>query len=1162
MIKTNGNLKKIEPFKYNGIFSIHNKRSLSKEKNNNFPMLNTFSRNFNKNLYKTTNAFKTSINNKNLKNNFSNHKTQEFSNTLQNIPYPGLRLSHYIKSSNFKNKKKINNNITPSSKVNEVYFNLTNTEISTAHSRNGLNMNLEMQTKLGLKKNRNKSKKFLDNNINKQKEEKEDNNTIDNSKKENKIINDFSYVTFQQIIPNPSNSYIKYNNSISKTKKIIKKQILNNLRDKNTQTNEQSISIIKNNNFFETVLEGVLRDVEYKNQQNQEISINIVKNLLNNEIASLWNDSYNNNNINDLLKLTEDYVKNNKSFLIENNNSNNNNDNILNKTYNNKDNSSKSNTNLHNEIEKMITRKLIKRYPILNRKFEFKKNNNIEKNENYPIIKSLKNQNEENNFRKRKNIHSEDEKLGQLILSIGKDINENLNDFKNKKFDYNKTSIFESSNMTDILNKFMIKTGKRHGLHTFKGMEFTNKKNLDINEYKNDIIDLYKNFLLFKDNNKQSNQINQNSLNKTKNKNEELLYNKDNSDYSNIISKDKDKNQKIENIKKKFNSNMPVEEFISLIENDKEFETFINNFGGYYPFGDIKNIKEILQKMKKPNIIPTLKYLNNTSKDKSKNDNINSPNYKEFLNKTSERDNTNSSNTNRNYNTNKRNRTRNKHNNFENNNTENSNNNNILSNLVISNEEEKSKSIKNLSSNEKSKEDIENNLLNKEHKKRQKKNKKDKNKKSKKDIKKEKEIILKIEEEKENKKNEVNYEKKNDVKIEEKKEKIKLKVVKYNYVKSNIDQLKKNRFDLDTIYNNGDLNELEKQLLLQTNNLNNLNKKDKEKILNLLNQIEIALENERNGTNNIYNRIKIKNLHYEIMQNILDLYNRGLIKPNSKKKGSKDILEMIKRYDFYEKQRRMQSYTSSGEEEDEKEDDNEYEINKRNILYDDEIDRIFRRQKKRSRSVNIKKFKSYYKSFYYLLFKKVRNIKKPHKSARHRWERTDSKKYSKKKIKFKESKKKLEIYKKKRRGLYDGRMSRKKLMAYENYAIPLSAFYNEEDEIEQYLNEERKKRLKKEMTEKKIKDFFQKIQRLKNVEIYNYEKEKELKILVDEQLNRLEYAKKKDLENRVNNFIQELDFSRSKEMYSKLYRSQRMHYISPIIFFTKKKDKDKSNTKK
>ena len=82
-------------------------------------------------------------------------------------------------------------------------------------------------------------------------------------------------------------------------------------------------------------------------------------------------------------------------------------------------------------------------------------------------------------------------------------------------------------------------------------------------------------------------------------------------------------------------------------------------------------------------------------------------------------------------------------------------------------------------------------------------------------------------------------------------------------------------------------------------------------------------------------------------------------------------------------------------------------------------------------------------------------------------------------------------------------------------------------------------------------DFFKKIQALKNGGMENFEKE--LEMLVDEQLERVDYSKEKENEYRRNTFVQDFDFSRNKDILTKQFKSKRMHYLSPIIFFTNKK---------
>ena len=82
-------------------------------------------------------------------------------------------------------------------------------------------------------------------------------------------------------------------------------------------------------------------------------------------------------------------------------------------------------------------------------------------------------------------------------------------------------------------------------------------------------------------------------------------------------------------------------------------------------------------------------------------------------------------------------------------------------------------------------------------------------------------------------------------------------------------------------------------------------------------------------------------------------------------------------------------------------------------------------------------------------------------------------------------------------------------------------------------------------------DFFSKIQRLKNNDMKNFEDE--LESLVNEQLERIDYSKDKEYEFRRNNFIQDFDLTRTKDLLTKQFKSKRMHYLSPIIFFTNQK---------
>ena len=88
--------------------------------------------------------------------------------------------------------------------------------------------------------------------------------------------------------------------------------------------------------------------------------------------------------------------------------------------------------------------------------------------------------------------------------------------------------------------------------------------------------------------------------------------------------------------------------------------------------------------------------------------------------------------------------------------------------------------------------------------------------------------------------------------------------------------------------------------------------------------------------------------------------------------------------------------------------------------------------------------------------------------------------------------------------------------------------------------------------EKQLYEFFEKIQLLKKGGKKNLEKEIEL--LIDEQLEKMDYTREKENESRVNNFIQEFDSNRAKIDFNKKLYSGRMHYISPIIFFSRRKE--------
>jgi len=1066
-------LKKIEPLKYNELFSIHNKKAFSRERKNNLPMINHFSRNFTNTMNKTSylyNTYADSNNNKTFRNFFPNNKNNKPKN-FKKISFLCFKLKNYLKSSNFKNKKKLNIQ-SHSNKINEITFNINSKEYNSSESKY-YSIDLK-RTKVSLTKDKNyiknihTSEKF-------QKEKDEFYNIINNSPITNDIINDFSHRIYCHIFPG-ENSDFKY--IVKNGRCDSENKISNNLDKKKSYTILKSNLYKKNNVFLEMILEKVMHMVEYKNQLNQEISINLVKNLLIKEINSMKNNLNNKKNIYNFIKIAQDIEINND---ISKNDS----------KYEFKDIISKNNENYFQDSFKNES------YALTDREYVIKKRNKYKSDE--------------------------DNNLGQYIISVGKDINENLKDFKNKDFANNDKLNPKISNMKNMINKFLIgeNNKKKYGLHHFNTIKFKEKKNIDINNFKNRMIELYQKYLLYKEYIKEKEINKQNKIN---NENQNISYDKN---ISNILKSFVDKTtntnfeeeEKLKEINRRINQNMSINDLFAIIEGDEEFETFVNGFGGYYSFGDgKKNIKEILKQIKDSNYnILSFKLMKNKDNNKSinnyKNSNytLYSTNYNQFVDKALESLNKKSSNSNnkkmRNTFSNsndKRNKLRNKKNILDE-----KINNKIDLNLFIQKEED-NKSILNEDSKKNSPEKEENKSSPSKSPSRTK---------NKKRMKKDKE-------------------KEKDKKKDKKKELI------TEEVKSFFRTIKKNTFSLNTIYRNGDLNELEKELLSQTNDLKSLSSKDREQILKYLNELEQALENERNGTNNLYNKIKIKNLHYKIYQYILDLYNRNLLNPQKKTKNSKDILALLKKFNFDES---FVKTVNSEDEEDEKE-----EIGIVIGHENEEIDNLFKiNGKNRSHSLDIIKLRGYYKLYHNLLFKKIKNIKRFNKlkSAQKSWRRDEWSKFiAKKEIKNKPK------FKKKKRKKYDGR---NRLMAYEKLHIPLEHFFREDEEIRKIKEKQRIKNLKKQMTEKKMKEFFRKIQRLKDETLKDYEKE--LKLLVDEQLDRIDYAKSKENESRVNNFIQDLDYSRNKEICSKIFYSQRMHFVSPIIFFTKKNE---SNEKK
>ena len=1089
-------LKNIVPLQYNGFYSIHNSKTIAKERINNLPLINTFSRNFNKNFNKMPNLFNTQSSYNKTNELFSN-KNQEFDNNLKKIPYSSfLHLSNYLKSKHFKNKTKINNHLSPSNKVNEVYFNINKTEYNQFNTKKCFSIeainNLKKKSQIRLIKNKN-SKSSIDEILEKEKEEFRKTMNAHNRKK--KIIDKCSFIIYQHFFPYNRNNHINYSISEQMSKNNLK---IKKIDKKNASTSTEA-DFIKNNTFFEIIIEKVMHLVEYKNHMNKVISINIVKNLLNEEINSMYNKLTNKNNCS---KITYESIKINKSTSTDDNYYSD--YKLLNNIYDKYD--DYSNTSISGiDIEKKARKKLEKRLSILNDKYGFEsKDNEINVNfdlfSNYSFnIDNYSQRETDNIIKSKKNIYSEedDDNYGDYIISIANNINDNLEDYKNS-LNYNK-SIFKTSNMKDLLSQFLTgKTnqGRRKSVYNFN-FQIKDKKNIDFDDFKNNIIELYQNYLLMKEG------LKENKKTQTNNTMNYHLNSQDNPN-SNSISSIIPKNPNLL-FKPKLVSNMIFDDFLDVINKDEEFSDFMNTFGGYYSFGEKKNIKEILKKMKEESVKTKFKY--NPSKNKTKR-NLNSfgglftSTKKGFLGKASEEAAKEKSKNSNNSNIKKNNK----------------NINNSLLDSKFNNDKAQlnSNSFNDEEKGEEKEKDIKiehvENSINKEENK----------------------IDIDI---KENKPKEKNEKKNRNIKVSR---------------RSSIE--KKSEVDTLDYSNNKNLNEFEREFFKQTNNLNDLNQKDKEQILKYLKEIDSLIEKEINGSINIYSRIRINNIHYLIEKYIVDLLKKGLFNLKSKEKVSKDILKLLKNSNFHERQRRQ----LEGEEEEENDSKNSFHLIDSNDNEVD-IDSIFKKWKGRSRSTDIKKLRIYYKIYHKLLFKKIKHRKNLLKvySANKKMKTGDWRSIIKKKARKK--KKKKDLFHKKKKKIYDLRYSTRSLMTndLEKLEPPLIHDYIEDEEIRQFQEEEKRKKLRQELIERKMNDFFKKIQKLKKGGMKNFEKE--LEILVDEQLDRIDYSKEKENEFRRNNFVQDFDLSRTKDFLTKQFKSKKMHYLSPIIFFTGNKNNINDN---
>lgn len=100
-----------------------------------------------------------------------------------------------------------------------------------------------------------------------------------------------------------------------------------------------------------------------------------------------------------------------------------------------------------------------------------------------------------------------------------------------------------------------------------------------------------------------------------------------------------------------------------------------------------------------------------------------------------------------------------------------------------------------------------------------------------------------------------------------------------------------------------------------------------------------------------------------------------------------------------------------------------------------------------------------------------------------------------------------------------------------------------EEEIDEYEKMKRKKFM---IYEKRLYDFFSKVQKLKNKEGENMEKE--LDLLIDERMKDVEFPFDKQKQMRMNSFYNQYKDDRNREKYNYIFSNKKIQYMSPLRF--------------
>ena len=583
-IKMKNNLSLIQPLEYNNLYSsYHNNSTKYRYTNYKLPKITklfpsqehkelkekniTF---FNKNnkIIKRNNIDKI-IENKRQKKliypSFNESQSNDISNHIINRGIKPITMYHTYKINqgkfiSIKNKEKLNN----SHKLNMIYLNLFKSPLEKKIKNF---VNLDSFYNFEIKDNNNGNDEILS------KKFKEINNYSII-----KIKNIFNETDFGKI----NEDLLNLNNNISKAiidkfiEKIFNKKRINNKKDDNNTNDISNIKgessiLITNNVFLDWILDNVRHKIELKNEFNQHLSTVWVQNLINSEINELKNrfsefrNSIKFSNFLEFMNSKNKFNLSNKKTLKKNDKSNFTSttfrsyfDNSYIKSYLNNSNLNSNYNNENNQVSKNSQNTTINNIIM---SFDFYDNNNSKKLVNYndkPIIKI----NEPNTTNK------------NLIKKL------KYNPYKKTLFNKNKTEVnnnYEKKEDLWFKNVFLNnpRSNKIKNFKTPNSIEIESKlKYINNNEKPNNNNDILEKIIRDKE--------------KDKDKNEKYNYNPKNNDYlyskrrnSFNFSNNEDNNTilklKLKEIDDNKNNVTPSKELISSKDDDLKIKPKFKN---------------------------------------------------------------------------------------------------------------------------------------------------------------------------------------------------------------------------------------------------------------------------------------------------------------------------------------------------------------------------------------------------------------------------------------------------------------------------------------------------------------------------------------------------------------------------------------------------------